>query len=330
MNKLILIICTILLFAGCKQQKTSTTTVAFGSCSDQNSKQQLWSEINAANPDIFVFLGDNIYGDSYNYDTLKAAYEKQKSNSELQKLFNSTPVIGTWDDHDYGVNDGGKNYSLKDSSKLLFMDFLNFETSDEVMSHDGVYNSHLLKSGERTIKFLMLDTRYFRDTLVSDTTSNHRYIPNNEGTILGEQQWQWLENELGNNEADITIIGSSIQVLSNTHPFEKWANFPKERKRLLQLLEDYKNTFIISGDRHIAELSKYKYKNGNQLFDFTASGLTHTWSEIGDESNEYRVDELIINKNYGLIEFNWDSNEVTFKVMGEENKALLNQVFPLD
>jgi len=312
----------IITLISCQKQSERVTTVAFGSCSDQDSKQQLWSEINDSNPDVFVFLGDNIYGDTHNFDTLKAKYQKQKNDDELGSLFANTHILGTWDDHDYGVNDGGKNYSLKDSSKLLFLDFMEIEDKNPIRSHEGVYNSYTYNNEGKSIKFIMLDTRYFRDTLSADTTSQNLYLPNHEGTILGNEQWQWLEKELKNNNTDAVIIGSSIQVLSNQHHWEKWANFPNERSRLFAILKDQKNVIIISGDRHIAELSKYEHDNGNVLFDFTSSGLTHTWSESRDEPNEFRVSELIAKKNYGLIKFDWRNNAIIFSVMGTANNEI--------
>ena len=78
--------------------------------------------------------------------------------------------------------------------------------------------------------------------------------------MLGETQWLWLEKELRESDAALHIIGSSIQFVAEDHGYEKWANFPAARERFIQLLGRIKptNTFIISGDRHIAEISKLK------------------------------------------------------------------------
>ncbi len=102
----------------------NVTTLAFGSCSDQKRPQPLWDDILQQQPQVWIWLGDNIYGDSENMDTLKAKYTRQKSNADYGKLRSTASVIGIWDDHDYGVNDGGKEYPRRKESQQLMLDFL--------------------------------------------------------------------------------------------------------------------------------------------------------------------------------------------------------------
>jgi alkaline phosphatase D len=153
----------------------------------------------------------------------------------------------------------------------------------------------------------------------------YKYEPNATGDVLGEAQWQWLEAELKNSDAPLFIINSSIQVLSEEHRFEKWANFPAARKRLLDLLTKLKkNVLILSGDRHIAEFSKINLPGLNYpLYDFTSSGLTHTWPEAWVESNQYRVGNLIIAKNFGLLLIRWNKRDlkVTLQIRGKGDKV---------
>ncbi|NJM25999.1 MAG: hypothetical protein HC859_11445 [Bacteroidia bacterium] len=176
-----------------------------------------------------------------------------------------------------------------------------------------------------------LDTRYFRDTLtfVMDSLNGRpakRYVPNAAGDMLGEAQWQWLELELRLSDAEINIINSSIQVLSEEHQFEKWANFPASRKRLLDLIATSraKGVIIISGDRHIAEISKVNLPGmAYTLYDFTSSGLTHTWSSVWEERNSHRVGDLIIQKTFGLITVDWSGKTpvVKMEIRGNDGKV---------
>ena len=130
-----------LTLAGCRTPKSGTasvtqnkplTTIAFGSCSDQKRPQPLWDDIVAQKPDLWIWLGDNIYGDSENMDTLRAKYARQKSNPVYQQLRQSTPIIGVWDDHDYGVNDGGKEYPKRKESQQLMLDFLDVPVNQSI------------------------------------------------------------------------------------------------------------------------------------------------------------------------------------------------------
>jgi alkaline phosphatase D len=315
----------------CHAQKKETV-IAFGSCSDENRPQELWPDIVRQKPILWIWGGDNIYADSGDTLNLKTRYAKQKSDPGYQQLLKTCPVTGTWDDHDYGMNDGGKNWPHKDDSKLMELRFLGFAKSNPVWSHSGIYNSVTIGDGAEKIKVINLDTRYFRDTIsrvyykpAGTEKKDYKYEPNLTGDVLGEAQWKWLEAELRDSEASFFIVNSSIEVLSDEHRFEKWANFPKARQHFFEVLaKSKKRVLIISGDRHIAEFSKINLPGMNYpLYDFTSSGLTHTWPEPWVELNKYRVGELIAQKNFGLIIVQWSKKElkVRLQIRGKDNKV---------
>lgn len=171
------------------------------------------------------------------------------------------------------------------------------------------------------MKVILLDARSFRDTLYASSTSGMRYQINPTGDMLGEEQWRWLEAQLTHSDAAIHIIGTGVQFIATDQGYEKWANFPSARQRMIDLLAKTKprNTMIISGDRHIAEISKMKIPGWrNELYDFTSSGLTHTWDDTREELNRHRVGPLIIQKNFGVIEIDWRGRQpaVSMKVLG--------------
>ncbi|RIW15815.1 alkaline phosphatase family protein [Algoriphagus lacus] len=321
-----------LLMVSCKSnqpQATSgqeITTLAFGSCNRQNLPQPLWKPILADQPDLWIWMGDNIYGDSPIMDTLKAKYDRQNSVADYQTLKSQTKVIGIWDDHDYGINDGGKFFAQKKASRDLMFDFLGVPGNAPERSHEGAYSSHLYGKGEDLVKVILLDARYFRDTL---ERINRVYQINENGEVLGDAQWNWLENELKNSPAKVNLIVSGIQMLPTEHAYEKWANFPKERERLLDLIakSGAKTPILLSGDRHIAEVMKLtdsRFPEG--IYEITSSGLTHTWNTLSEEKNSYRVSDLIAKLNYGLATFDWKKGEVTFQVKGEGGATYATQV----
>ncbi len=288
----------------------------------------MWTEIAGQKPQLCILLGDNIYGDTHDMNWMRAQYEQQKGLPGYQALMRQCPIVGTWDDHDYGKNDGGKFYSRKKESKEEFMRFFDISADDPIRTHEGVYSVHTFGPKGKRVKVVMLDMRYFRDTTIRSAIPGHRYDPNPDGDIRGETQWAWLEKELKNSDANIHLIGSSIQFISNDHFWEKWGNFPKARQRMLDLLVKCKpkNVFVLSGDRHIAEISRMDVSGlPKPLYDITSSGLTHTWNLKGemppDEKNSARVGKLIIEKNYGLILINWSGKNpvVTFEIRGKNN-----------
>ena len=105
-----------ILFSVCKAEEP-IDTIAFGSCLKQTRPQPIWESVRASKPDVFVLLGDNIYGDTKNMDTLKMKYWKLGSKKSYKNLKSKTPIIATWDDHDFGWNDTGKSYPFKEESK---------------------------------------------------------------------------------------------------------------------------------------------------------------------------------------------------------------------
>lgn len=306
----------------------SVDVIAFGSCNRQNRPQPLWQPIIADQPDLWIWMGDNIYGDTPNMDTLRVKYELQNQVPDYQALKAKTPIIGVWDDHDYGINDGGKQYAQKKESRDLMFDFLDVPANAPERKREGAYSSHLIGSGDNLVKIILLDARYFRDTLEK---IDKVYQLNQNGEVLGADQWKWLEQELKNSPAKINLISSGVQILPTEHAFEKWANFPKERERLLDLIakSGAKTPVLLSGDRHIAEvmkLSDSRFPKG--IYEITSSGLTHTWKENSPEPNQFRIGQLIAKLNYGLALIDWEKEEVTFQIKGENGVILASQVVP--
>jgi alkaline phosphatase D len=298
------------------------TRIAFGSCNRENKPQRMWQYILENEPELWIWLGDNIYGDSEDMSVMKAKYDLQLSHPEYQSFLEACPVIGIWDDHDYGANDAGKEFPKKQETQQLMLDFLGVPEDAPQRNREGAYSAYTFGTGEEKVKILLLDARYFRDAPIK---GDNGYTPNEEGTILGEAQWEWLEKELKESEATVHIIGNGYQILPVDHRFEKWANFPNERQRLIQLISDLqvKNPILLSGDRHIAEISKETMPDHPQdLYEITSSGLTHSYESAGNEYNSLRIGELVSQKNFGILHIDWSTNPISIRVeiRGEENQ----------
>ena len=286
------------------------SVIAFGSCAKQTRKQPAWERMLKQQPDLFIFTGDCVYADTHNPKELRAAFAKLDAIPGFQKLRKQAPLLATWDDHDYGLNDEGEENPAKEAAQGVFLDFLKVPDDSPRRDREGIYNEHIYTEGDKTLQVIVLDTRYFRSALKS-SGQTHRYVPDAdpEKTILGDAQWKWL-GEVLKKPADVRIITSSIQVIPQGHPFEKWGNLPLEKQRLFDLLKSTKanGVILISGDRHRSEISEQDDAVGYPLIEVTSSGLTQAGGG-GKEENPYRVGSIYGKRNYGVITIDWAAKD---------------------
>ncbi len=318
-----------------KKEIDNNFTIAFGSCNNQVLENALWKEIEKNKPDIWIWGGDIIYTDTEDMAFMEKNYSKQKNDSNYSNFAKKVEILATWDDHDYGLNDGGTEYPKKKEAQQLFLNFLDVPKNDARRKQEGIYYSKDYKiNNTQSIKIILLDTRYFRTALTTDTISKKRYQPNNygEGSMLGYKQWNWLTNQLKNSTATYNIIVSSIQFLSSEHGFESWGNMPHEVSKLENLIKTSKakNTIILSGDRHISEFSKKEIVGLNYpLIDFTSSGLTHSYTSYKGEPNKYRIGNVVSKKSFGILKFDLLTETVIMEIRGENNTvySTINQTY---
>lgn len=322
------------------------TTLGFGSCARQERPQPIWDAINAARCDAFVLCGDNIYGDSPDPEVLRGKYELLAAMPGFAKLRKTTPLFATWDDHDYGLNDGGAGFPGARAAQKEFCDFFQVPATSPLRSTPGIYDCVTFGPEGKRVQLILLDTRSFRSPLKKDPANPKVNIPNTDAdaTILGAEQWAWLERRL-REPAEVRAVVSSISFISTEHGSEKWSNFPQERSRFLELVRSTQaeGVVIISGDRHLAELSLLKPADGISypLYDMTTSGLNQPFakeSEYGSENppkgppNRYRIHERpYTGSNFGLMRFKWDDPDpsVRLEVCGLAGQRIFFQEIPL-
>ena len=293
--------------------------IGFGSCIDEARPQPIWKAVEKENLNDFFFMGDNVYGDldSGELTNMWPAYVKQENNFPTW-LKNLQP-LAIWDDHDYGLNDGGKEYTLIKDSQKLFLDFWKVDKQDDRHKREGIYFSETRQIKDKKVLLIGLDTRYFRSPLEGEKR-NYQSTSDVSKTILGKQQWDWLERTF-QESADIIILVSSIQILATNHGFEKWSNFPHEKERLLSLIKQFKKPVILaSGDRHKAGI----YKQGN-LYELTSSSLNKPLPRwlvaVWNETDPLLLGKMHYDMNYGLISIN-SSGSVNIDLKDDKGNVL--------
>lgn len=326
-----------LILTACEHDATQNviSKVAFGSCAKQWLPQPIWNSIAQQDPDIFIFLGDAIYGDwndtnvfEVTEQTLDRDYGKLSSIPEFNMFKASTPILATWDNHDYGSHNGGVDFPNKDLTKLLFLDFFGEPEGSERRISPGIYDAKIIGPVGKRIQFILLDTRWFKSPFKLDPLSSEErdsigkvgmYIANiDEGvTLLGDTQWQWLEEQM-KAPTEVRLICSGTQVIPNQKGMDEWGNYPRDRDRLLELISGSSGkTIILSGNAHFAEFSRID-RRGIEITEFTSSGLTHINNAYGTASNSFRVGQPFIDLNFGMIEIDWEKMLIQGKIMNEQ------------
>lgn len=323
-------------------QAEPLTVIAFGSCANQSKPQPIWDAVTAHRPDLFIFLGDNIYGDTEDMELLRARYAQLGEKPGYQRLLAQTPVIATWDDHDYGANDAGVSYPQKAASKQIFLDFFGEPAESERRQRDGgIYTAyHYGPTGQR-VQVILLDTRWARTPLarVSDAEYAERrrerigpYTATTapDARMLSEEQWEWLTAQL-RVPAELRLIATSIPFLQEGTGWENWSNFPEEQQRLATLLEESAATGVIflTGDTHRAQFSKRSDLGLYPLWEVNSSGLTENVDWPAPDSS--RLGETYIEDNFGLIRIDWRESdpEITMEIRAVDNDLVLQNTIRL-
>jgi len=302
------------------------TTVAFGSCFSQEMPQPVWDTLQLSSAslqpvDLFLLMGDNVYGDCAGNDChlLREAYKTWAAHPSLQTGATQVSVFATLDDHDYGLADCHVDNPHKDIARDLFAEFFAINARTELPANDGVYRAAAWGPPGQRLQVILLDTRYSRSPFVETNDAGAPYQPvpdddrETEQHMLSEAQWSWLEAQL-NEPADLRLVVSSVQVLNNVTGFEAWRHLPRERERLVKLLQ-HKTAILLTGDRHVGA-----FYESNDLVEVTASSFTHTipfgaycngtTAAQCDEVDPARLGDLVRENHFGTATVDWAAKSV--------------------
>jgi len=326
------------------------TRIGFGSCAEGGKEQPIWQAVLAAKPELFLFLGDNVYGDTRDMSVLRARYAELAQQPGFAKLRNTTPLAVTWDDHDFGEDDAGGDFPQKEASRQVFLEFWGEPADSPRRARDGVYASYVFGPPGQRVQVILLDLRYNRTPLVKPEPGVRNYRswamtrhrkglevpgpyarnPDPTATMLGERQWQWLERQL-ETPAEVRLIGSSVQVLADFPGWEGWSLFAHDQQRLIEIIRRKRANGVVflSGDMHYAELSKLNVNVPYALWDITSSGLTEVWPAATPNAN--RASEVIREPNFGLIDIDWQGAQtmVTLSVVDQQGVRRISKQLPL-
>ena len=163
-------------FVGLPPSSKRLDKIAFGSCAKQTYPHAFWDTIaTTISPDLFIMNGDTVYGDlgergyvasgceDASCETLRAAYADLAKKPSFQGFARMIPLMPIWDDHDFGLNDGGASFQFKREAQELFLDFWKIPNNDARHARDGLYKSYTYGSASTgRVQIILLDCRFFK------------------------------------------------------------------------------------------------------------------------------------------------------------------------
>lgn len=304
-------------------QAKSITRFTLGSCFAPQLSDAMWPVMGSYKPQLHIALGDNVYQAQENHDmqqpNLAAAYELLRGTKGFVDFANNVEILPTWDDHDFGFNDAGGSFKPKKRSQQLFNQMWQIPKDDLRTTRDGIYHAQIYGTKGQKAQFILLDTRFFRSDVIKKD-GQFPIINEDNATMLGNAQWQWLENQLAK-PADVRFIVTSVQLLTTNRIGEGWYTMPKQRQKLLELIAKAKNTIVLSGDRHFANFYQSRH-----IVEMTSSSLNlpitgQARERFSQMKEPFAQGASVLDANFGLVEIDWQNRKVSLAIIDETKKV---------
>lgn len=285
-----------LLNAQITPKKEGDFRIAVLGCIKQFEPLPAFSKYLNTDPDLCLWIGDNVYADAPDDPSfIKTCYDSlllKPGFSDLRQY----DLMATWDDHDFGLNDAGKNYPFKEESKRMFREFWGLSAIIPE-NQDGIYYSRNFDVNGKNVQIIMLDVRYNRDD------------PDTNGDVLGEPQWNWFAKTL-EKPANLRIVVSGFQILLDRHAgSETWDRFPVAKQRLFNTIKVVKaeNLIFLTGDQHYGEVCRTRNTLDFDAIELQFAGVNQIEAP---EFNPARVSPVIKSKHsVALIDIQMETSK---------------------
>lgn len=205
---------------------------AFGSCT-KTDDQPIFDVVSRYAPDLFLFVGDNHYANTESIGGHRQHYRHAHSRPERAELMTRTPILATWDDHDFTGNNTEGDAPGKDVALRAFTEHWGNGAYGEA-SVPGVYSAHTVGD----VLFVLLDDRYWRGV---------------DGSFLGADQSAWLVDTLTASDATFKFVVSGSQMTSEGTG-DSWGSYPDSQAWLMEQAAAIEGVVFLSGDIHRSEL----------------------------------------------------------------------------
>ena len=243
--------------------RMTKVNAVFISCVKKKDTAPVWEEINKLNPDILCLSGDTPYIDTTDLAKVRQKHRAFLNEEPLAKIGTHTSVVGTWDDHDFGKNNGN-GANLGDGVKATRQGFVEYRAHANFGQGDGgVYH----KSDLGAVEIFHLDPRTFSQLAPSP-------VDPTQTTCFGKTQWEWIRKSLKESQAPFKVLSMGAIWQDKKNPetddmFTYWY----ERDSLLDFIkrEKIEGVILHGGDIHVSRYLKHPQRVGYDLHDFIVS-----------------------------------------------------------
>jgi alkaline phosphatase D len=282
---------------------------------------EIFETIAAAKPALMLWLGNTAHlrpSDWGSQSGYLKRYGKARSAPGLDKLLAGTSHYATWGSADYGPPHSGAHYSYREVAETSFRAF--WPRPVEVPGLEGIATQFRYAD----VDFFMLDTHSYRN----DTPTSEAPFE-----ILGEEQIEWLRQELIRSTATFKVVVAGAPILNPAKTRSNLSYAEREHTKLLQMLrsEAIPGLFFISGGKYYGELTRLVHANSYNLFDLTVGPITANPRDNQDELNFFRMPgSSTFERHFALVDFKGpeEKRSIVIRIMSIEGKELWKREIP--
>ena len=204
--------------------------------------------------------------------------------TRLPALKKQTRVLATWDDHDYGNNDAGAEFPLKEMSKQIFLDF--FGVAKDSPAPRARRRLPRRGPSARPAGACRSSSSTRATTARRSCGRRTRPTPWTAGATCGPPTPRPPSSARSSGPGSRSSCASPPRSASSARASRSWTRTtaarpgrtsPSNARGSSRCSGAPPARFFISGDRHFAELSMMDSEAGYPIYDLTSSSLN--WSE---------------------------------------------------
>lgn len=249
----------------------SKVRVGMGSCA-RDDAQPIYQAIAGQNLDLFLFLGDNHYGNTPYVEAHRWQYRKLDALTARRGLLSLVPSLSTWDDHDFVANNSDGACGGREDALRAFKEAWP-NPSFGLPQTPGVFT----RSRFGPVEVVLADCRYHRPRVDDPerrcTLDGAPPSTDTASGLLGAAQFSWLTDSLAASTAPFKIVACGSLFTGNS--VDSWASFPAARDRLFAELAAKKipGVVLASGDIHRSEIRVTPRASGYPLTELVSSPM---------------------------------------------------------